>query len=53
MANDRLAGTYIIPDAHGSRVRGEPDGHPPIAIALVDMYGAGSSDFGDMKICYE
>jgi hypothetical protein len=37
MANDRLAGTYIDPDADGSRVRGEAVAHAPRAIA--DMYG--------------
>jgi hypothetical protein len=36
MANDRLAGTYIDPDADGSRVRGEPVAHAPRVIA--DMY---------------
>lgn len=44
MANDRLAGAYMIPDADGSQVRGEPAAHAPSVIA--DIHVAGEIDEG-------
>lgn len=36
MANDRLAGAYIDPDADGPRVRDEPVDHA--SSVMADMY---------------
>ena len=50
MANDRLAGTYILPDADGSRsrVREGTATHAPIAIA--DMYVFSTSLMKGIKV---
>ena len=49
MANDRLAGAYMLPYADGSQVRGEPAAHAPCVIA--DMYVVEEIDEG--KESYE
>ena len=46
MANDRLAGAYMIPDADGSQVRGEPAVHAPSVIANMYVLLAGEIDEG-------